>query len=430
MRTLLFLAAASFCLPVSAADWPAWRGPNGDGISPETKFPTSWSATRNVRWRVDLPDRGNATPIVAAGRVFVPQAIEADGRRLLLAFDRATGAKLWEAGTRFEGKEETHEANPYCAGSPVTDGDRVVVSFGSAGVFAYDLAGKELWRRDLGPQRHTWGNASSPVLHGPHVLLYHGPGPHARLVALDRQTGAIAWEHRLPEPVPTVRTDGFRGQAPGVVGSFATPILVRAGGRTEVVLSLPEVVRAWDPATGLELWHCAGLNPLVYLTPTFGEGLVFAAGGYFGSALAVRPGGEGDVTATHRVWHEERNRKGRLGSGVIQDGHVFLVNMDGMAECLELKTGRQVWLERLDGPGAANDTWSSMTLAGDLIYAVNQSGEVFVLRAAPKFELLATNSVGEHTNSSLAMSDGELFLRTWKGLWCLSTEGAKVAARE
>lgn len=420
----LLLAAGTAC----AADWPAWRGPNGDGISPETDFPRTWSTNRHVRWRVDLPDRGNATPIVAAGKVFVPQAIEADGRRLLLAFDRATGAKLWEAGTVFRGQEETHRDNPYCAGSPVTDGERAVVSFGSAGVFAFSLDGKELWRRDLGPQQHVWGNAASPVIHGPHVLLYHGPGPFSRLVALDKRTGEVAWSQALPEPVPDSRTDGFRGQAPGIVGSFATPILVRAGGRDELVLGLPGEVRAWAPATGRELWRCAGLNPLVYLTPTYGEGLVFAAGGYFGSTLAVRPGGDGDVTATHRLWHEERNRKGRLGSGVIKDGRVFLVNMDGVAECLELRTGRQLWLERLKGPGASAETWSSMTLAGDLIYAVNQSGDAFVLRAAPQFELLHTNSLGEYTNSSFAMSDGELFLRTWKGLWCLSEKPRQVAA--
>ncbi len=205
--------------------------------------------------------------------------------------------------------------------------------------------------------------------------------------------------------MPTARTDGFRGQAPGIVGSFATPILVRAGGRDELVLGLPGEVRAWEPATGRELWRCAGLNPLVYLTPTYGEGLVFAAGGYFGSTLGGRPRGRGGGAAPHPLRHHESHPQGRPRRGA----------------------GRQLWLERLKGPGASAETWSSMTLAGDLIYAVNQSGDAFVLRAAPEFELLHTNSLGEYTNSSFAMSDGELFLRTWQGLWCLSEKARQVA---
>ncbi len=426
-RTLALLSLpgtlALACLfpgAVPAADWPSWRGPRQDGTTPETQFPTRWSPTRNVRWRVELPDRGNSTPVTWGDRIFLTQAVEATRRRNVMAFDRDSGRLLWQAGTEGPAQEETHEDNPYCAASPVTDGTRVVANFGPSGVWAYQLDGKPLWNRDLGPQKHQWGYSSSPVVHGPHVLLYHGPGPTSKLVALDKQTGAIAWQRDLPEPVPTERTDGFKGRTPGTIGNFGSPLITQAGARDELILAFPESVRAYAPHDGRELWRAGGLNPLVYTSPVPADGLILVMGGFFGSSLAIRPGGSGDVTATHRVWRDERSKKNRIGSAVVKDGHVFFVNMEGFFECLDLATGRQLWEERLDGPGANDASWSSVTLAGDRIYALNRSGDGFVLRAAPKFEILATNSVGESLNASPVLSDGEIFIRTWKALWCIS----------
>lgn len=411
-----------------SAEWPAWRGPRADGSTGETGFPTQWSPTNHIRWRVDLPDRGNSTPIVSGGKVFLTQATEGDHRRFVMAFDRQDGRLLWQRGTTYELKEETHEDNPYAAGSPVTDGERVVAAFGSAGVFAFDLEGRELWRRDLGPQQHQWGHAASPVLLGERVFVYHGPGPGARVLALDVRTGKTLWEKALPEPVPTSRTDGFKGRTPGVVGSFGSPLAVRIAGRDEVILGLPERLVSLRPDDGTEIWHAGGLNPLVYTSPFLAGQVVISMGGFSGSSIAVRAGGVGDVTESHRLWRDERSRKNRLGSAVAKDDTLYLVNMDGFFECLDLSTGRQLWEERLNGPGAADASWSSLTIAGDRIYAVNRSGDTFVLRASRTFEVLAVNTVAEPTNSSLAMSDGELFLRTWKGLWCISEKG-RLAAR-
>lgn len=416
-----------FAPPLPAAPWPAWRGSQGDGTTPEKAFPLHWSPTRNVRWRTELPDRGNSTPIVWGDRVFLTQAVEQDHSRTVRAYDRATGRELWKAGTVWERPEETHEDNPYCAASPVTDGERVIAAFGSAGVWAFDVEGKKLWNRDLGPQRHQWGHASSPVLHGDRVFVYHGPGPNAKAYALDKKSGATLWEVELPEPVPTVRTDGFKGRAPGVVGSFGTPLVTRAGDRTELVLSLPESLRALAPDDGRELWRADGLNPLVYTSPFAADGLVVAMGGFNGSSLAVRTGGRGDVTATHRVWHEIRSKKNRIGPAVAHQGHIYLVNMEGFLECLELATGRQLWEERLDGPGAQDGSWSALALAGDRLYAMNRSGDGFVIRASPRFEVLATNTVAEPLNASPALADGEILLRTWKALWCLGEK--RVTAR-
>lgn len=402
------------------ADWPAWRGPEGNGISRESQLPLAWSPTQNIRWRAELPDRGNSTPIVSGSQIFVTQAIEKDNFRGLLAFDVRTGKLLWQKGTTYGQEEPTHPDNPYCAASPVTDGNTIVTTYGSAGVFAYDFTGRELWRRDLGPQIHTWGNASSPVIHGDRVFLYHGPGTNSAFFALDLKTGETRWRSALPEPIPGERTDGFAGRGPGIIGSFSTPVVTKIDGRDQLVISLPEFLHGFDPATGREIWRCGGLNPLVYTSPVVHEGQVLALGGFMGSGMLVKPSGAGDITGSARLWHEQRARKGRIGSSVIKDGLVFLLNQDGMAECLELATGKQVWLERLPLKGAKGDSWSSALLAGDRVYFVNQAGETHVVRASRNFEVLASNALEEPTNSSLVVAGKDLLLRTYKGLWYIS----------
>ena len=292
---------------------------------------------------------------------------------------------------------------------------------------ACDREGKQLWHRELGKQRHEWGYASSPVIQGNLCYVYHGPGPDSKLVALDTKTGQTIWKFDEPPAKTDDRQDGFKGKGPGVVGTWSTPVLIQPGGRAELVMSFPNRLMAFDPKTGHRLWTCDGLNPLIYTSPVYGEGLVVVLGGFFGSAIGVRPGGSGDVTRTCLVWRQERAKKNRCGSGVIAGGHLYLVNMDGFVECVELKTGRQLWEERLPAAGPKSSSWSSTLLVGDKFYAVNQSGDVIVLKASPKFEVVAVNSIGnEMTNASLAASDGEFLLRTHEHLWCFG--GAKVAA--
>lgn len=424
VSTLLIVAS----LTNAAANWPNWRGPNGDGSSPATDLPVHWSATENIRWRVDLPDRGNSTPIAWGDRVFVTQAVGKEHLRSTMAFDLATGRKLWQTGVIHDREETTHEDNPYCAASPVTDGRVVVATYGSAGVFAYDLDGRQLWQRDLGPQVHIWGNASSPVIHGDRVYLYHGPGEHSALYALDLSNGTIAWKVSLPEPTPGERFDGFAGRGPGIIGSFSTPLVATFDGRQQLLLSLPEQLRGFDLAKGTELWHCDGLNPLVYTSPVVHGDSVLILGGYFGAGMLVKPGGNGNITDRARVWYEQRSRKNRLGTGVIKDGLYFHLNMDGLAECLEVASNEQVWLERLPVKGAKGDSWSSALLAGDRVYFVNQAGETHVVRAARKFEVIASNAIGEPTNSTLIAAGNHLILRTHKGLWCIA-RGHKLSAR-
>jgi outer membrane protein assembly factor BamB len=196
--------------------------------------------------------------------------------------------------------------------------------------------------------------------------------------------------------------------------------VVRADGRDEVVVALPLRVMAFALQTGDPLWSCDGLNTGAYSSPFFGDGVLGVTGsGLRNAAMVIRPGGRGDVTATRRLWHlSPPGSKACIGSGVISRGHIYQVTTMGFAQCLDLQTGRTLWEERLTGSGARNASWSSPILAGDRLYVPNQNADVFVLRTGPKFECLATNSIGsEQMNASLAVSGGDVFIRTHKNLW-------------
>ncbi|OQB85763.1 MAG: outer membrane biogenesis protein BamB [Planctomycetes bacterium ADurb.Bin126] len=411
------LGAGSFA---QAADWPAWRGAAGIGVCTEEDLPLRWSPTENVRWRIPLPEAGNSTPIVVAGRVFVTQPV--GPRRTLMCFDRRDGKLLWQQGVQTAAKETTHGTNPHCSASPVSDGQRVVASFASDGLFCYDLEGRELWRRtDLGKQVHIWGNASSPVLHGGLCYLNFGPGVTTYLIAVDKTTGKTVWKHDeqtdYGKPLPADPKTGKRGN-PTYIGSWATPVIMKVQGREQLLMGWPRRMAAYDPATGKELWSCEGLKELVYTSPIHDGEIAVVLGGFGGPAMAIRTGPEGKLDASQVLWHHPRNRQ-RIGSAVIRGGHMYLHTDPGYAQCYELATGKLVWEERLTGQGRGTTNWSSVLLAGERCYTITQGGDCFVFRASPKFELLAVNSLGERSNSSIAASDGELFIRTHKALWCI-----------
>lgn len=407
------------------ANWPSWRGPNGDGITSETNLPLKWDASNNVRWKVALPGPGNSTPIVWGDKVFITQAVPKDKRRTLMCFDRANGKLLWQSGVVYAEPETTHATNPYCSASPVTDGERIIVSFASAGVYCYDLNGKELWERDLGKQDHIWGNAASPVIFGDSCYLNFGPGERTFLIAMDKRTGKTLWQHDEPggrsgNPEPGKANRDIW------IGSWSDPILRKTNGRNELIMTYPGRICAFDPKTGKELWTCAGLNPLVYTSPIYSDGIVVGMGGFGGMSAAVKAGGNGDVTSK-RLWHHPKTKQ-RIGSAIIHEGYIYILNDPGVAECYELKTGKLIWEERIKGPGPSGQNWSSVMLSGDRLYALTQGGDAVVFRASPKFELLAINPMGgkEKSNSSVVPSDGELFLRTHGHLWCISEQKDKL----
>ncbi len=418
--TVVTLIFSAFAGPVTAADWPAWRGPTGQGHCDEAGLPLTWSGTENVRWKVPLDHPGNSTPVVWGDRVFVTQAARGGGTRSLLCFARADGKLLWRRDVAYAEKERNWNETWYANASPATDGERVVVGFASAGMYCYDPAGKELWRRtDLGTWDHPFGSGSSPVLHGDLAVLWCGPdegrgkegkGRNA-LLAVNKRTGETAWEH--PEPY----------------GSWATPLVARVGGRDQLILGLsrdakkdPEGkgghLKGFDPATGKELWACRGLTSYVYASPLFADGVAVGLSGYGGSALAVKLGGSGDITGD-RLWLHPKPASQRVGSGVVVGGHVYVVDENAVPHCYDLKTGEDRWKgeARLKG----GTTWGSLVHAGGRLYLLMRTGETVVLAAGPRFEVLAVNPLGagEQANASVAVSNGDVFLRTFKHLWCV-----------
>jgi outer membrane protein assembly factor BamB len=416
MRTPIALSA--FLALISSAlagNWPAWRGPNGDGVTPETDIPLTWSATAGVKWKVALPERGNSTPIVWGTKIFLTQPVGT--KRTLMCLDRKDGRTLWQAGPEWTEKEVTHGTNPFCSASPVTDGERVIAWFGSAGLWCWSPDGKEQWHIDLGKQHHIWGSAASPVLHGDLCILNFGPGDPSFIVAVNKKTGKEVWRFNVPPPAVM---EGPGGQ-PGYAGSWNTGRVVKICDWPEFVISLPGAVFSLDPTTGKEFWHCNGLNPLAYCEPVVGgDHAVAGFGGFGGFSIGVTGHGKGDITGTARVWQEKKNPQ-RIGSHIADWKYAWLTSEPGIIQCIQIGDGKELWKERMQTPAGRANTWSSLVRSGDRIYAVTQNSDVVVFRASPeKYEQLAVNPMGDGlTNSSLAVSDGQIFLRTHKHLWCI-----------
>lgn len=405
---LLFLFAV--CPGILRADnWPLWRGPTGQGICSETDLPVHWGPGKNIKWKVALPERGNSTPVIWEGRIFLTQATNRTNERWTYCFDRENGEVLWKKGVKYAEPERTHKTNPYCSASPATDGERVIVSHGSAGVLCYDPDGKELWRRDFGRFDHIWGHAASPLIHDGLCFVNCGPGERTFLVALDKTSGRTVWKKDIPG-------GQGGGNSKTWTGSWSTPVVGREGEREVLYASFPGWLHALAPASGRELWRCAGLGNLVYTSPLVAENVAVSMSGYMGPPMGIRTGGSGDVTDSHRLWRFDRAPQ-RIGSGIIRGGHVYIVNDNGVAECLELDTGRRVWRQRL-----GTRSWSSLVVAGDKLYSADEGGNFFVLRVSTEPEIIARNELGELTRASVAVSNGELFLRTYEHLWCIGNE--------
>jgi len=385
-----------------------------------------------------------------------------------MCFARESGRLMWQSGVTYAVKEPTNAQNPYCSASPVTNGKDVIAYFGSAGLFCYDFDGREVWHRDLGKVDSWQGSGSSPVIYQDLCFLNAGPGTNAALVACKVKDGEVVWKATppkdagRPEPgrpatkpaiIPADSADdppdaakaksstdapdtapgksGFDNAmmsadpsgAGGFLGSWSTPVIEHVADHDELIVVHALRVVGYDPRSGKELWSCGGLPQQAFASPAIGDGCLVATGHILAGGgtriTAVKLGGAaGDVTATHRLWQTDL-RKECVGSPVIAGGNVYLVTQFGSAVCLDLTTGKKRWEKRLTGQGSLSGSWSSILLADGKLLAPNQAGEVFILKASPEFELLATNlAVEEPTCASLAISEGQIFLRTYKSLWC------------
>jgi outer membrane protein assembly factor BamB len=406
LLTVLSIDAAT------AEDWRQWRGPQGTGQSNEKAAPLTWSQTENIKWKIPLDGKGNSSPIVVGEKVFITHTPDKSSLRGLLCYDRSSGKLLWKHEVPYREEEPTHNTNPFCSASPVSDGERVIAWYGSPGVTCYDLNGKIQWQQNLGKVEHIWGLGSSPMVFENLVLLNFGPGLNAFVVALDKHTGQEVWRREFPGQKST-KVGDYRG-------SWSTPVFHREGDRDVLLLSLPNTLWAVDPRTGNDLWSCGGLGDLSYTSPLIAGDIIIAMSGYGGPALAVKSGGSGDVTVTHRLWHHSMPKPPqRVGSGVVVDGHIFILNEPGIAWCLDPKTGEKKWEQRLDG----GVSWSSMTHVAGRLYINNTAGTTFVLEPNPtECKILAENVIRETTRASPAYSNGQIFIRTYENLYCIENK--------
>lgn len=405
----------------SAGDWPAFRGPQSNGRSTETGVPTEWSAAdgseKNIAWKVALPAPGNGSPIVTGRNVLVTCSEEEGMQRGLYCFDRADGKLRWKQIVSFDKKQPRHGTNPHCASTPVTDGKRVVVWHMSAGLYCYDLEGKPLWNTKLGEFVHMWGDGSSPIIHKGRIYLNCAPGAKAFMACLNLEDGKVLWQ--VDEPADgdgQKRTDG----AP--MGTWSTPQIITRGGQEQVVVFQPNRVIAYRPDNGQTLWFCRVKNEkgdLAYSSPVIEGDVCIASGGYSGGATAFKLGGKGDLTEKNILWYKPRNPQS-IGTGVIVDGYLYIPDAGpGTIRCLEAATGKEMWSSRESG----DNHWGSIVLAEGKAYVTNQKGSTIVFRPNPeKFDLVAKNDLGDNSNSTPALSDGQIFLRTFKHLYCI---GAK-----
>jgi outer membrane protein assembly factor BamB len=394
----------------SAADanWPRWRGPSGDGHSTDANLPVAWTPESLV-WKVPLKGSGQSSPIVWGERIFLTAAL-GDGReRLVFCIDRNDGKTLWEHIAWTGTPEKSHKMNGWASATCVTDGEIVVAFFGRGGLHAYTVDGKHLWTRDLGPFECPWGTAACPVIVGDLVIQNGDADADAFIMALEKKSGKTVWTTRRPDN---------RG--------WSTPILITAGDRQELVLNGHTGVTAYDPKTGKELWFCKSFNGRGEPTVTPANGVLCTVNGLSGDIYAVRPGGSGDVTATHMAWHTPRRGGRDTPSPIVIGPYIVVVDMKGVATCYDSASGKEYWKERI-----CDASSSSPIAANGLAYFQDEKGNTTVLKPGPTLELVAKNSVGgsadELFRASLTPSDGQFFSRSDRMLYCIGKRTTRAA---
>ena len=406
-RKLLFiiLAVSIFFIPVKARDWPQWRGPHLNGTSQETGLPVTWTNSENIAWKLAMPAWTGATPIVSGEHIFLNVA---DGEDISLwAIDRQTGQPVWQRQLS-DGNVKRRKQN-MSSPSPVTDGKHVWVMTGTGTLTQFDFDGNKGWTRniqtDYGQFGLNWGYASSPLLYedGLYVPVLHGmrTDDPSYILRVDTATGKTVW--RVERPT------NARRESPD---AYITPALLQYDDTTEIVITGGDVVTGHDPETGAELWRADGLNPenngayRIVASPVVMDGVIYAPTRER-PLLALRAGGRGDITASHLIWTTQNGPD--VPTPVTDGTYFYIVNDRGIVFCLDAKTGETIYGPQRITPGTYS---SSPVLADDKIYVTNEDGTTTVYSAGPEFRILAENVMDEYTLSSVAISEGQLFLRT------------------
>jgi outer membrane protein assembly factor BamB len=423
--------------PLAAQHWPSFRGVQASGVADGKPTATRWSVPEgtNVVWKAPIPGLAVSSPIVWGDRIFVSTAVSSDPNATfrhglygdvepsndvsvhtwrLIALDRKTGKVLWDRQA-YEGKPKTkrHPKSSQASATPVTDGTHVVVSFGSEGLHAYSVDGQPLWKQDLGilnagwfyDPDYEWGVASSPVIWKDFVIVQCDIQKNSFIAAFDVKTGKPMWRTSRDE-----------------IPSWGSPTVYDADGKAEVITQGTNAIRGYDPKTGAELWRLTGNSEVTVPTPIIGGGLVIVTNGYRGvqPIFAIRPGARGDISLkgdetsnASIAWSTKRGGP-YMPTPLIYGEHLYVCLNNGTFAAYKLASGERLYQERLGGKGGA---FSGSPVAADgKIYLPSEDGDVFVVKAGPTYELLATNPVGEVLMATPAIADGTLYIRGLKHL--------------
>ena len=401
MRRYFAFAALLVLLDASVhgEDWPQFRGPTGQGHSSERGLPLDWSESRNVMWKTPVPGRGWSSPVVAGGRVWLTTSVTANGASLrALAYDVLSGREALNVEVfRLRNADLLNAKNSHASPTPVVDGDRVFVHFGTEGTAALSTSGEIIWKTRL-PYQSQHGNGGSPMLYGDLLIVSCDGSDQAYLVALDKRTGKVRWKTWRRQPWDQ---------------AYTTPLLIRVGDQEQVVSVGAYRAGAYDPQTGKEIWRVSYADGFSNVPrPVYGHGLVYIATGFQQpTLLAVRPDGTGDVTNTHVAWTLRRAAP-LTPSPLIVDEEIYIVNDGGIASCLDAKTGEIHWQQRLGGEYSA-----SPLFADGRIYFLNEEGVATAIAPGRVFRRLATASLDGATLASIAVSGGSMFIRTHTHLY-------------
>jgi outer membrane protein assembly factor BamB len=408
MPVILLILALTASTAV-AADWPQFRGPDGQGHSTEADLPLEWSETSGVRWKSRVAGAGWSSPVVVDGRVWVTSAVEQNGVSLrAMAFDAATGRELVNVEVfRIRSAAAINVKNSRASPTPVVDGERVYVHFGADGTAALTTAGEILWKARF-PYESQHGNGGSPIVYRD-LLIFSCDGPDAAfVVALDTRTGRERWKRWRRQPWDQ---------------AYSTPLVVRNGDEEQIVSVGAHHAAAYEPLTGREIWRVAYPGGFSNVPrPVFADGLVYIVTGFNEpSILAVRVDGRGDVTRTHVAWSHRRGAP-LTPSPLLVDGLLYFVSDIGVATCVDAKSGAVHWQQRIGGNYSA-----SPVFAAGRLYFLNEEGTATVLAPGRAFHKLATNVLDGATLASPAMSNGAIFIRTATHLYRIEQQHQRRA---
>jgi len=412
--------ALSFALLLStsvslAENWKQFRGPGAAARSDETGLPTTWDGRTNIVWKTALPGPGASSPVTYGDRIYVTcysgyglnsrePGDAGQLQRNLVSINRQDGQIIWDSTQPATSPQKPYQGfialHGYASGTPAMDEDGIYVFYGATGAAGYSHDGKQLWLTPCGTKTHGFGTGTSPILYE-NLVIINASVESGNLIGLDKQTGKEIWSQ------------------PGITLSWNTPALVQANGDWELVVNTKGKVLAFDPATGTKLWSCDAIND--YIVPSIlpGDGIVYVIGGRKNTAIAIRAGGRGDVTDSHKLW--EISKGSNVTSPVLHEGHLYWASdTRGTVYCADIETGEMVYEERLDPrPGRI---YASPVAADGKLYYVSRDQGAYVLSASPRFELLAHNQIATDDsifNGSPVVSDGQILLRSDKYLYCI-----------